>query len=213
MEKIRSGASKMARPFPKRFSRMALPFAPWLPDSSFASEVAVSAVTPQPPNTCKQFTGGNKRGHSPRYHPYTRIYTSPTALWPRRPAAQGRHSARLRLPPSARPHRRTLIERFADGAPALKYASPVASLSVLREIAIFNQHGFVNLFTDKRINTPHPDRRGTSLCTRLPAPRTVGARVYAKGPKLRLPTTGRRSLTIEVLMTRRLATGIPPVRV
>ena len=77
-----------------------------------------ASARPQPPNTCKQFTGGNKRGHSPRYHPYTRVYTSPTALWPRRPAAQGRHSARLRLPPSTRPHRRTLIERSADwGAP------------------------------------------------------------------------------------------------
>ena len=54
------------------------------------------------------------------------------------------------------------------GAPALNYASRVASLSVLREIAIFDQHRFVNLFTDKRINAPYPNRRGTSLRIRLP---------------------------------------------
>ena len=37
------------------------------------------------------------------------------------------------------------------GGTGVDYAPPVASLSVLGEIAIFVQHRFVNLFTDKRI--------------------------------------------------------------
>ena len=39
------------------------------------------------------------------------------------------------------------------GGTGADYAPPVASLSVLGEIAIFVQHRFVNLFTDKRIDT------------------------------------------------------------
>ena len=39
------------------------------------------------------------------------------------------------------------------GGTGVDYAPPVASLSVLGEIAIFVQHRFVNLFTDKRIYT------------------------------------------------------------
>ena len=58
---------------------------------------------------------------------------------------------------TSRPQRtaqcRTLIERFADGGTGADCAPPVASLSVLREIAIFVQRRFVNLFTDKRIYT------------------------------------------------------------
>ena len=37
------------------------------------------------------------------------------------------------------------------GGTGVDYAPPVASLSVLGEIAIFVQRRFVNLFTDKRI--------------------------------------------------------------
>ena len=39
------------------------------------------------------------------------------------------------------------------GGTGADYAPPVASLSVLGEIAIFVQRRFVNLFTDKRIYT------------------------------------------------------------
>ena len=55
--------------------------------------------------------------------------------------------------PQRTAHCRTLIERSADGGTGADCAPPVASLSVLGEIAIFVQHGFVNLFTDKRIYT------------------------------------------------------------
>ena len=67
-----------------------------------------------------------------------------------RPATLG---ARLHQPPQRTAHCRTLIERSADGGTGADCAPPVASLSVLGEIAIFVQHGFVNLFTDKRIYT------------------------------------------------------------
>ena len=44
------------------------------------------------------------------------------------------------------------------GGTGADYAPPVASLSVLGEIAIFVQRRFVNLFTDKRIYTPGSGR-------------------------------------------------------
>ena len=44
------------------------------------------------------------------------------------------------------------------GGTGVDYAPPVASLSVLGEIAIFVQRRFVNLFTDKRIYTPGSGR-------------------------------------------------------